>query len=155
MITLNQIGEFLEPKKIAIAGVSRDPKKFGAVVFNNLKKKGFEVYPVNPNADEIQGGKCYKSVGELPAGVDRLLIATPKTETANVVKEAAEKGMKMIWIQLSADTPEAVKIANENNIPVIYKKCIYMFAEPVESVHKFHRYLVKLFGGYPKMVKAG
>ncbi|MBN1822513.1 MAG: CoA-binding protein [Prolixibacteraceae bacterium] len=155
MITLNLIEKFLEPKKLAIAGVSRDSKKFGAVVFNDLKKKGFEIYPINPNVDEIYGEKCYRSVDELPTDAERLFIATPKKETAEVIKKAAEKGIKMIWIQLSADTPEAIEIAAEKNIELIYKKCIYMFAEPVESVHKFHRFCVKLFGSYPKIEKAG
>ncbi|NQU85544.1 MAG: CoA-binding protein [Mariniphaga sp.] len=154
MITLNQIQKFLKPKKMAIAGVSRNPKKFGGNIFNEFKNKGYELYPVNPNTEEIYGEKCYKSIDDLPSDVEHLYIVTPKNETAEVVKSAVEKGIKMIWIQQGAETEEAIEIAGGNNIPLIYKKCIYMFAEPVNSIHKFHRFCVKAFGAYPKVQKA-
>jgi predicted CoA-binding protein len=152
MVTLNQIHEFMAPRKMAMAGVSRNPKKFGGAIFKELKDKGFELYPINPNADEIQGVKCYKSVGDLPHDVEHLLIVTPRYETDIVAKAAVNKGIKMVWIQQESDTPEAVRIIEESGIPLIYKKCIMMFAEPVKSVHGFHRFLAKTFGGYPKLV---
>jgi uncharacterized protein len=153
MITLNEIKKFLEPKKLALAGVSRNPKKFGGSVFIELKNKGFDLYPVNPNVDEIYGVKCYRTVADLPGDVKNLLILTPKKETAAIVASAAEKGIERIWIQQSSDTPEALEIAAAEKIPVISGKCIFMFAEPVTSVHKFHRSLAKFFGGYPKLIK--
>ena len=150
MVTLNEIQEFLSPKKMAVAGVSRNPKKFGAVVFNELKGKGFDVYPINPHVAEIYGQKCYNSVSELPGDVKNIYVVTPKTETSLVVSEAVKKGIEKIWIQQSSDTEEALKTAKDNNIPVIYKKCMFMFAEPVSGPHKFHRSIVKIFGRYPK-----
>ena len=152
MTTLNEIQKFLEPKKMAIAGASRNPKKFGGAVFKELKEKGFELYPVNPNADEIQGVKCYKSVADLPGDVSRLFIVTPKQETVAVVNAATVKGMKMIWIQQKSETPEAVKTVEDAGIPLIYNKCMFMFADPVKGPHNVHRFFVKLFGGYPKMI---
>ncbi|HCE58740.1 MAG TPA: CoA-binding protein [Prolixibacteraceae bacterium] len=154
MVTLNQINSFLAPRKLAVAGVSRNPKKFGGYVFNELKQKGFQLFPVNPNAEKIQGVKCYKTVAELPADVTHLLIVTPKTETTSVAEAAAKKGIKMVWIQQTSETPEALKMLEEAQIPVIYKKCIMMFASPVKGGHAFHRFFVKAFGGYPKMVAA-
>lgn len=151
MITLNEIQKFLEPKKMAIAGASRDPKKFGGAVFKELKSKGFDLYPVNPNADEIQGVKCYKTVDELPIDVTHLYIVTPKTETQLIVDAALKKGIKMIWIQQKSETPDVVKAVEEAGIPLIYKKCIFMFADPVGGPHAFHRFFTKLFGGYPKL----
>ena len=152
MVTLNEINNFLAPRKMAIAGVSRNPKKFGGSIFKELKEKGFDLYPVNPNADEIQGIKCYKSVDDLPAEVEHLFIVTQKHETESVARAAIKKGVKMVWIQQQSDTPDAVKLIQEAGIPLIYKKCIMMFADPVKSVHGFHRFLVKTFGGYPKLV---
>lgn len=154
MTTLNEIQRFLGPKKMAIAGVSRNPKKFGASVFRELKEKGFELFPVNQNADEIQGIKCYKSVSDLPDDVKHLFIVTPKASTASVAGEAISKGMDMIWIQQYSDTPEAVEAIQQAGISLIHKKCILMFADPVKGPHNFHRFLVKVFGGYPKMVTA-
>ncbi len=152
MTTLNQIQKFMEHRKMAIAGVSRNPKKFGGVVLKELKEKGFTLFPVNPNANEIQGLKCYQSVLDLPEDVDRLFIVTPAKETEAVVKAAIQKGIKMIWIQQKSDTPEAVKAVMDAGIPLIYKKCMMMFAEPVKGPHSVHRFFVKVFGGYPKLV---
>lgn len=152
MNTLNEINDFLEPQKIAIAGVSRNPKKFGAVVFKELSGKGYQLFPINPNAEEINGAKCYSSVAELPGDVHHLLVVTPKKQTEAVVRQAIEKGIKRIWIQQGSDTPEAVEMARKAGIPLVYKKCILMFADPVSGVHGFHRFLSKMFGGYPKMV---
>ncbi len=152
MTTLNEINEFLAQKKIAIAGASRNPKKFVGIVFTELMKKGFELYPVNPNAEEIKGVPCVHSVSELPVNVENLFVATPKPETFSVVQQAIDKGIKRIWIQQSADTPEAVELAKKNHVSVIYGKCIFMFAEPVSGVHGFHRWLTKLFGGYPRQI---
>ncbi len=154
MVTLNEIQKFLEPRKFAIAGASRNLKKFGGSIFKELKENGFDLYPINPNAEDIQGVKCYKSVEELPAEVEYLFIVTPKYETEIIARAAIKKGIKMIWIQQESDTPEAVKIIEEAGIPLIYKKCIMMFASPVKSVHRFHRLLAKVFGSYPKKVNS-
>jgi len=152
-VSLDVIQQFLAPKKLAVAGASRDPKKFGGVLIKDLKERGFDLYPVNPNAEEIQGIKCYKSVTDLPEDVKHLLMATPKSTSAEVARQAADKKMEMVWIQLMADTPEAVKIIEEAGIPLIHKKCIFMFADPVKGPHNFHRFFMKIFGMYPKMVK--
>ena len=152
MVTLNQIQDFLAPRKMAMAGVSRNPKKFGGAIFKELKENGFDLYPINPKAEEIQGVKCFKTVNDLPADVEHLFIVTPKYETELVAHAAVKKRMKMVWIQRQSDTPEAVKTIEGAGIPLIHKKCIMMFANPVKSVHGFHRFLVKTFGGYPKLV---
>lgn len=150
MATLNQIQEFLNGKNFAIAGVSRDPKKFGHQVFIDLKKKGYNLYPINPNADVIEEEKCYRDISELPEEVSHLLVVTPKNQTTDVLKKAAEKGIKNVWIQQMSDTPECNTIADENNMCLITGECIHMFAEPVEGFHRFHRGIKKLFGKYPK-----
>ncbi len=150
VVTLNDIEKFLGSKRLALAGASRNPKKFGGTVLKELTEKGYDVYPVNPNATEILGLKCYPSVTDLPGDVRHLLIVTPKQETIAVAEEAVKKGMEMVWIQQMSDTPEAIETLNDAGIPLITKKCILMFAGPVEGPHKFHRFLVKLFGRYPK-----
>ncbi len=149
-VTQQQIDNFLQSKKIAMAGVSRSPKKFGYTVFKDLLKNGYTVLPINPNADTIDDIKCYKSIADLPSEVDSLLIMTPKSATDNVLREAISKGIKNIWIQQMAETRETLKIAEEFQKKIITRKCIYMFAEPVPGLHKFHRTLVKIFGGLPK-----
>jgi hypothetical protein len=124
MTTMKQIEEFLASGPVAIAGVSRNPKKFGYIAFKELREKGLEVIPVNPNTDEIGGTRAYRSVADLPANVNSLLVLTAKPDTAPVVRLAREKGIKNIWIQQMSDTPEAIMELAGTDINVIYKQCI-------------------------------
>ena len=150
MITIKQINEFLAPKKLIVAGVSRDEKKFGNLVFKDLINKGYDVCPVNRNADEIDHVKCYNKVTDIPDGYDKLLIITPKDQTMDILIQAKEKGIDHIWIQQSSENKEVLNFIKKENINAIYKKCVFMFTEPVTGGHKFHRRIVKFFGGYPK-----
>jgi predicted CoA-binding protein len=150
MVTKKEIEIFFEPKKLAIVGVSRDAKKFGHLVFKDLKAKGYSVYPVNPNADKIDGDRCYKSVKDLPDDIRSVLILTPKQETDSILREVINKGIINIWVQQMSETNQTIKIAEEYQKEIIHKKCIYMFAEPVTGFHRFHRTILKLFGMLPK-----
>ncbi|MFO7658393.1 MAG: CoA-binding protein [Bacteroidales bacterium] len=149
-VTKKAIENFFEPKKIAIAGVSRNTKKFGYTIFHDLSQKGIEVVPINPKASDIDGVKCYATVSDLPADIKSLLIVTPKEETDTILRAAIDKGIKNIWVQQMSETEESIKIAEAYQKEVIFKKCIFMFAAPVQSIHKFHRMLAKIFGGLPK-----
>ena len=98
MATLNQIEEFMAATPVVLTGVSRNPKKFGQAAFKELKKKGLDIIPVNPLADEILGVKAYRDVKSLPAEVKGVIIMTKKVKTAGVVRDAREKGIKNIWM---------------------------------------------------------
>ena len=150
MVTKKEIETFFEPKKLAIVGVSRDAKKFGHLVFKDLKAKGYSVCPVNPNTDKINGDRCYRSVKELPDDIRSVLILTPKQETDSILREVINKGIINIWVQQMSETNQTIKIAEEYQKEIIHKKCIYMFAEPVTGFHRFHRTILKLFGMLPK-----
>jgi uncharacterized protein len=144
------IETFLEPKKMAITGVSRNPKKFGYQVYNSLKLKGYEVYPVNPMSTEINGERCYQNISELPSHISSLLILNSKENTRSIVKDAITKGINNIWIQQMSDTPEAIELASSGNVNLVHGECIFMFAEKVEGFHKCHRGVKKFFGALPK-----
>ncbi len=148
-VTKAQIDSFFNSNAIAIAGVSRNNKKFGRIVFNDLKKNGYKVIPINPSTNEIDGQICYSGIEKLPDDIESLLIATPKDQTDHVLREAINKGIKNIWVQQHSNTDSTIGIAEEYDKQIIYKKCIFMFAEPVGGFHKFHRTLVKVFGSLP------
>ncbi len=148
--TRKDIENFFEPRRLAVAGASRNPKKFGYGIFKELLSKGYEVIPVNPNATEIDGVKCYHSVSQIPDDVKSLLIVTPREQTDGVLREAINKGITNIWVQQMSETEDTIKIAEEYQVDVIHKKCIYMFAEPVTGFHKFHRTIVRIFGRLPR-----
>lgn len=144
------IETFLEEKKMAVTGVSRDPKKFGYQVYHALKNKGYEVYPLNPMTTEIDGERCYQNLSEIPSHVNNLLILSSRDKTVAIVKDAIKKGIKNIWIQQMSDSKEAIDIATSGNVNLVSGQCILMFAEPVEGFHKFHRGVKKFFGALPK-----
>jgi uncharacterized protein len=149
MVTLQQIDEFLASGPIAMAGVSRNPKKFGFAAFKELKEKGLNVIPVNPNADEINGSKVYHDIKSLPDNVRGLIVMTGKDQTAGVIREAKAKGIKHIWIQQMADSKDALKELEGSGINYITKECILMHYKP-HSIHKFHKGIRKFFRSFPK-----
>ncbi len=149
MVTLKQINEFIASEPIAMVGVSRNPKKFGFTAFRELKEKGMNIIPVNPHADEIRGLKAYPDIKGLPADTKGLIVMTPKSQTAAVVRDAREKGIKQIWIQQMSESQEAVKELEGTDINYITGQCILMYYKP-HSLHKFHGTLKKFFRRFPK-----
>ena len=149
MSTLKQINEFLNYQPIALVGVSRNPKKFGRIAFEELTRKGLRVMAINPNIDSINGSICYAGIKDLPANVKSLIIMTNKNQTAQVVEDALAKGIENIWIQQSSDTPEALALLKDKEVNLITKQCILMHHKP-NGFHKFHRNLKALFGGMPR-----
>lgn len=145
-----QIRQFLDTKRMAVAGVSRDPKKFGHQVFAKLKEHGYELFPINPNAGEKDDLPFILKISDLPEEVKHLLIVTKKSETEKVVMEAIAHGIDQIWIQQMSDTPKALTIANEAGIKLVAGECIFMWVDPVTGVHKFHRAVKKFFGRLPR-----
>jgi predicted CoA-binding protein len=149
MTTLKQINNFLDSQPIALVGASRNPKKFGYTAFKELKEKGMKIIPVNPYADEIMGEKSYPNVKMLPQEVRSIIVFTKKDQTASVIRDAKEKGIKQIWIQQMADSKEALEELKDTDISIITGECILMHYKP-NSIHKFHAGLKKIFGRFPK-----
>ena len=135
---------------MAAAGVSRNPKKFGFQVFQLLREKGFEVYPINPAADDIDGVPCFRSAAALPLNVHNLLVLTPKKQTKEVVAAALAKGIDNLWIQQMSDTPEALELVRSRPVNLVTGECILMHVDPVTGIHRFHRAMRKIFGLFPR-----
>ena len=76
--------------------------------------------------------------------MDRALIIVPRSETENVVNDAARLGISHIWIQQGAESEKAVNFCKENGIKVIPGECILMFAEPTVFYHRLHRWIWNL-----------
>jgi predicted CoA-binding protein len=149
MASLKQINEFLDSQPFALVGVSRNPKKFGYTAFKELKEKGMNLVPVNPEAVEIMGEKSYQNVKMLPSNVQGIIVLTKKENTASVIREAKEKGINQIWIQQMAESKEALDELKGSDINFITGECILMHYKP-NGIHKFHGGIKKFFGGFPK-----
>ncbi len=145
----SQIETFITQPAIGLVGVSRNPKKFGYGVFNDMKKNGYKVYPVNSNTDTIDDEKCYRSIDELPQDTGSVVLMSQKKDTMGLINQAVARGIKNIWVQQGCESPETTAFASEGKASVIQGYCIHMFANP-GGVHSFHRFFVKLFGGMPK-----
>jgi uncharacterized protein len=149
MNTLKQIEEFLQSPSFAVAGVSRNPRKFGHTAFRELISRGMNAIPVNPEADEILGHKVFAAIENLPAGISALIVLTPSDRTEKIVKDALGSGFRQIWIQQKSECREATELLKDSGINYITGECILMHFRP-NGVHKFHRSINRLFGKYPK-----
>jgi predicted CoA-binding protein len=144
------IDQFLEGKNFAVAGVSRSGKKFGNTVYTELKKKGYHVFPINPSAETIDGERCYTSLATLPNPVDGIVVVLPPAQAEDVVEQAYQSGIHNIWLQQGAQSEKTVQFCQNHGMNVVAGECILMFAKPVESFHRFHRFIWRMFGKLPK-----
>ena len=149
MNTKENIREFLSQQSIAVAGVSRNGKKFGNSVYKELKNKGYRTFAVNPNAGEIDGEKCFASISDITEKVNAAVIVVPKTETEKVVRNAVSSGVSNIWLQQGSETDDAINYCVQNQVNLIYGECILMFAEPAAFFHKAHRWVNGILGKLP------
>lgn len=147
--SLQPILDFLEGKEFAIAGVSRNKSKFGYMIFKDLTDRGFRLHPVHPNAERFDDTPAYPDIQSLPSEVKKLFIVTKAPQTKKLVEQAVEKGIRQIWIQQMSDTTEVVKLAEVKGISLVTGECMYMHAEPVKGIHKFHRGIRKFFRTFP------
>jgi predicted CoA-binding protein len=150
MNTMKDVQGFVAEKTLAVAGLSRNAQSFSARTHEELKKKGYRLFPVNPNAESIGGEKCYPSVAALPEKVGGVLLFTPPSQTEKVVREAAAAGIRRIWIQQGAQSDAAVEFCRQKGLEAVSGQCILMFAEPVASFHGVHKWFKGLFGRLPK-----
>ncbi len=150
MSTAQAVEGFLAQRTLAVVGVSTTGKKFGNVAYRELRARGYRLFPVHPSAQVVEGERCYPSVGGLPEPVGGVLIVVPRAQTERVVQEAASAGIKQVWMQPGAESETAIRFCKENGMTGIHGECILMFAEPVGSVHRVHRWVWRLLGKLPR-----
>ena len=148
MSKIKYVDEFLSLRDIALIGVSNKKEHFSQVILKTLKSKGKNLYLVNPKYDEINGEKCYRTLNDLPKNVNAAIILTSKKNTDEIINQIIDKNFEYIWIQQGSETENAISIAKKSNVKLISKRCILMYAEPVEGFHKFHKNISKLFGKF-------
>lgn len=152
----NTINNFKNSKNIAIAGISRTKKtNIGNILLAELSKKGYNIYPINPNTNEIDGVKCYNKVNDLPSEVDSIIIATNQNLTDEIVYSVKNTNIKRVWMQKGSGkgsaTPESIKFCKENKIEYVYGICPMMAFGT--GGHKFHYWVRKTLGRLPEELK--
>jgi len=142
------VASFLEGKRIVVAGVSRSGDAPANAIFRRLRDTGHEVIPVNPNASELEGQRCYPDVRSAPGPVHGVMVVTHPDASAAIAKSAIERGIKHIWFHRSfgagSVSAEAVQVCRAGGVEPIVGGCPLMYCQPVDPGHRFFRFWLRL-----------
>lgn len=158
MIPMKQAAaDFLGNERIAVTGVSRHPETHGGnVVYRRLRERGYEVFAVNPNADEVEGDPCFLDLKTIPGGVDAVVIATSPEHAESTMREVIELGIRNVWMHRAfgegSVSPSAAAYGREHGVTVIEGGCPLMFEPCSDGGHKLMRRLFTLTGKVPRRV---
>ncbi len=149
--------EFLGKKRIAVTGVSRNPKGHGSnIVYQRLRERGYEVFAVNPHADEVEGDVCYHDLKSIPGGVDAVVMGT-KPETAEItMQECDELGIGHVWMHRGfgggSVSARATEFGRTHGITVIDGGCPLMFDPTADAGHKIMKIMLAPTKNVPRKV---
>jgi predicted CoA-binding protein len=149
--------EFLASKRVAVTGVSRQAKDHGSnVVYKRLRDRGYEVFAVNPNAEEVEGDRCYHDLRTIPGGVDAVVSGTRPERAEETMRECDELGIKHVWMHrgpgAGSVSEAAADYGRRRGIAVIDGGCPCMFGPTADLGHKAMRFVFTLSGNVPKKV---
>lgn len=151
--TLPEVQEFLAQKRIAIVGISRNPKELSRMLFRDMEQRGYDMVPVNPFIEEIEGTKCFARVQDITPPVDAALLMTSPEITEKVVQDCVDAGIRRVWMYRGggqgAVSSEAVAFCTASGIQVVEGHCPFMFLPNEPWIHRAHGFLMKLAGKYP------
>jgi predicted CoA-binding protein len=158
MIPIKQAAsEFLAHKRIAVTGVSRNPQGHGSnVVYQRLRDRGYQVFAINPHANEVEGDPCYHDLKSVPGGVEAVVIATSPEHAEATVRECVELGIGYVWMHRSVGggsvSDAATEYGRQNGVTVIDGGCPLMFNPTADLGHKAMRFVFTRTGKVPKRV---
>jgi predicted CoA-binding protein len=145
--------EFLSQRRIALVGVSRDPRDMSRTLFRELRQRGYDVVPVHPELTSVDGVPCARKLQEVHPPVEGALLMTPPAATERVVHDCAEAGVARVWMHRGAGrgavSPAAVAFCRERGIAVVEGACPFMFLPGAGLVHRAHGFLARLVGRHP------
>jgi predicted CoA-binding protein len=152
--TPESIAAFLRGRRFAVAGVSRQPAQAANAVFRKLRAAGYEVFPINPKAAEVEGVKCYSNVGSVPGQLDGVVIATSPEVSVQIARECSNHNVRRVWLHRSfgdgSVSEEAVRECEARGIDCIVGGCPLMFCAPVDVGHKCMRWWLQRRGRVPR-----
>jgi len=155
--SLETIEDFLAQKRIAMVGVSRHSKDFSLMLFDELCRRGYDMVPVNPNANQIRGHRCFARLQDVDPPVDGAILMTGPAVSETVVRDCAQAGIQRVWMYRAggkgAVSAKAVEFCRENGIEVVPGECPYMFL-PRAGFHRIHGFIRKITGAYPRRTRS-
>ncbi len=149
--------EFLASGRVAVTGVSRQPKNHGGnIVYQRLRERGYEVFAVNPNADEVEGDPSYHDLRSIPGGVNAVVIATRPEIAEETMRECADLAIQHVWMHRGPGggsvSEAAAEYGRQHGIAVIDGGCPCMFDPTADIGHKAMRVIFTLSGNVPRQV---
>jgi predicted CoA-binding protein len=148
------VERFLTGRRIAVAGVSRSGASAANPVFRKLRASGYEVFPVNPRASQVEGVPCYPDLASVPGDLDGVVVATHPAVAAAVVREAATRGVRQVWLHRSfgqgSVSAEAVQECESSGLFCIAGGCPLMYCPPVDFGHRCLRAWLGWRGRLPR-----
>ena len=118
------IQDFLNQKIWAVVGASTNTDKYGYKVYAKLKESNYIVMPVNPNIESIEGDRCYPTIESLPQRPDVVSVIVPPNVTEDIIYNCIKAEVQKVWMQPGADSPEAIRVAENNGLQVIHHRCV-------------------------------
>jgi predicted CoA-binding protein len=113
-----------EDATVAVVGATDDSSKFGSVIYRDLKRKGFTVYPVNLERPTVDGDEAYSSLDALPVQPTIVNIVIPPESTIKVLQKCLKLDLKNVWLQPGAESPEVMNFLQEHDFNYLAGACI-------------------------------
>ena len=155
--SLETIEDFLAQKRIAMVAISREPANLNATLFEELCRRGYDVVPVNPNTVEVRGRQCFARVQDIQPPVEAALLMTSPEVTEIVVKDCADAGIRRVWMYRGTGkgsvSAKALAFCHERGIQVVPGQCPFMFLPDAAGFHRFHGFIRKITGRYPRRAR--
>lgn len=155
--TKDAAATFLASRRVAVTGVSRSPKDHGAnLVYQRLRDRGYEVFAINPNADQVEGDPAYPDLASVPGGVDAVVIATRPSIGEDTMRECVDLGIGQVWMHkgpgAGSVSTTATAYGREHGVTVIDGGCPCMFDPTSDPGHRMMRRMFTLTGRIPRNV---
>jgi predicted CoA-binding protein len=135
-----QVAEFLAGRRIAVAGVSRSGREAANAVFRKLRDSGYDVVPINPRATQVEAVDCFPDLLSVPGTVDALMVVTHPSAAADLVRQAAQRGIRHVWFHRSfgkgSVSQHVLQVCAQAGIRPIVGGCPLMFLEPIDVGHR-------------------
>lgn len=109
----------MKPQTVVIIGASTDRAKFGNKAVRAFLQQGYEVFPVNPKEDTIEGMPAFKSIADVPVRPDKVSVYLPPAVLLKVLPEIAAKGCDEFWLNPGTESPEVLAAAERLGLNVI------------------------------------
>jgi predicted CoA-binding protein len=135
---------FVAQKTLAVVGVSRT-RGFGNNLFRHLKQRGYRVFPVNSQADTVEGERCFRRLDDLPEKVAGVVTVVPPAQTRNVVEDCARLNIRHVWMQQGSESDAAIALCREQGISEVHGACLLMHTG-AGFPHSVHRWIWRLLG---------